>query len=89
MAFIALIEHLVPLDQHRNDQSFYEAQQEAEDDLDRVISGKVASHFASLEELTKFFQDDPKLARLAVTRRRKCGWFRHVEKWHERAHLVV
>ena len=38
----ALIEHPVPLGQHRNYQSFYEAQQEAEDDLDPVISGKFA-----------------------------------------------
>ena len=30
-----LIEHPVPFGQHRNDQTFYEAQQEAEDDLDR------------------------------------------------------
>ena len=35
-----LIEHLVPLDQHRNYQSFFDAQQEAQDDLDRVIRGK-------------------------------------------------
>ena len=38
----ALIEHPVPLDQHRNYQSFREAQEEAEDDLDRVIRGKFA-----------------------------------------------
>ena len=93
----ALIEHPVPLDLHRNYQSFYEAQQEVEDDLDRVISGKIAELFASLEEeLTEFLQDDPKRARLAViikTQERQVEesafGCRHVEKWHERAHLVV
>ena len=34
----ASIKHPVPLDQHRHYQSFYEAQQVAEDDLDRVTS---------------------------------------------------
>ena len=62
----ALIERPVLLDQHRNYQSFHEAQQEAEDDLDRVIRGKFPKQITSLKELIEFLQDDPKPARLAV-----------------------
>ena len=56
----ASIKHHVPLDQHRHYQSFYEAQQVAEDDLDRVTSRRFAEEFASQEELTQSMQNDLK-----------------------------
>ena len=91
----ALIEHLVLLDQHRNYQSFCEAQQEAEDGLDRVIMESLQDNFfsggaheilAGRSETCQACCDHQIRERHVKESVFGC---RHVKKWHERANLVV